>query len=420
LPIKNLTLGAVVLLAGSALAQNHHNTHIVRKGETLDKIAKWTGVSKKQLIVSNNLYSKKFKPGLVLHIPASSNSGPKHYNLNTGGYAPYTIRKHDSNARIANLFHMDPKALRVLNPRVAWSHPQPGTQIRVPMKNAFIHKLATIPAIKSRYAVIIKPETVVRNAPGSNAKRITKVDAGRMVRILDRSDHWYMVRFEHGTQGWVRGDLLQGQQPQVVAMRHESRHNESPVRVAYRAPAPRTGRDSRGGGTYSSKLPAAGGDMLQFAQSMQGTPYSYGSASRHATDCSGFMLQVLGHEGIKMPRTAAEQSQKGQHVSGSDLKPGDLVFFATSRGSRISHVGMYVGKGKFIHASSGGGKVQVNSLDEKYYRSRFATARRVAKVKHSSSKEDVVAKAGREDEKAMKVAEREIKTSSKVSDAVDK
>jgi cell wall-associated NlpC family hydrolase len=279
------------------------------------------------------------------------------------------------------------------------------------MKNAFVFKLARIPVIRSRYAMIARPDTVVRTAPGSNAHRIAKVDAGRQVRVLDRDDHWYKVRFEHGTEGWVRGDLLVAQQPTIVAVHHETRrHHEQPqmTLAAYHPAKHRAGRTSRGGAVYHN-LPSLHGDMLSFAQSMKGTPYSYGSASRHATDCSGFVKQVMQHGGISMPRTAAEQSQKGTHVSGGELKAGDLVFFHTSRGSRISHVGIYMGNGKFIHASSGGGKVQVNSLDDKYYKKHFATARRVAKVHGGAARDEKIARAHDEDERAMRAAERQMK-----------
>ena len=61
------------------------------------------------------------------------------------------------------------------------------------------------------------------------------------------------------------------------------------------------------------------------------------------------------------------------------MSKGDLVFFHTGRGHRVTHVGIYMGSGKFIHASSGGGKVQVNDLSEGYYSNRFVTGRRVAK-----------------------------------------
>ncbi len=72
-------------------------------------------------------------------------------------------------------------------------------------------------------------------------------------------------------------------------------------------------------------------------------------------------------------------SRHGQKVaSRSQLQPGDLVFFIT-RGSRVSHVGIYIGDNKFIHASSGGGSVRVDSLSKDYYNKRYAGARRVAK-----------------------------------------
>jgi len=102
--------------------------------------------------------------------------------------------------------------------------------------------------------------------------------------------------------------------------------------------------------------------------------------SRSGTDCSGFTSQVFRAQGVKLPRTSREQSTVGFRVGRDQLRPGDLVFFHTSRGSRITHVGIYVGNGKFIHASSSGGCVQVDSLLEDYYNNRFSTARRLMKA----------------------------------------
>ena len=68
-----------------------------------------------------------------------------------------------------------------------------------------------------------------------------------------------------------------------------------------------------------------------------------------------------------------------------NLKKGDLVFFKTTRSDRISHVGIYIGEGKFVHASSGGGKVRVNNLSDGYYSKRFAGAKRVAKADEEGS-----------------------------------
>jgi cell wall-associated NlpC family hydrolase len=238
---------------------------------------------------------------------------------------------------------------------------------------------------------------------------------------LDRSEHWYKVKFEHGTVGWVRGDLLKSAQPKVFAKKtttkNKSKRPATRVASNYK-PQRGTGRSSRSGGYRYASLPLGNMDMMAFAASMKGTPYRYGAASRSGTDCSGFALQVLKHEGVKLPRTAAQQSRKGQKVSKSELKPGDLVFFHTSRGSRITHVGIYQGNGKFIHASSGKGRVRVDSLNEGYYKRRFATARRVVKLKpkDSTKKADPIAQSKKEDDKAMKVAEKQIQQ----TDAVGK
>ncbi|RYG48593.1 NlpC/P60 family protein, partial [bacterium] len=123
------------------------------------------------------------------------------------------------------------------------------------------------------------------------------------------------------------------------------------------------------------------GSVTSRAQTWRGVRYSYGAMSRRATDCSGFTSQVFKSVGVKLPRTSREQSGVGSKVGKGSLSAGDLVFFHTTRGKRISHVGIYMGGGKFIHASSGGGKVMVSNLNEGYYRNRFVTARRISGAK---------------------------------------
>ena len=93
-------------------------------------------------------------------------------------------------------------------------------------------------------------------------------------------------------------------------------------------------------------------------------------------DCSGFVRYVF-HQGIgvDLPNTSAAQYHSGQAVARSDLRDGDLVFFRT-RGKRISHVGIYVGEGQFIHAPSTGKRVSVSSLSTPYWSRRFAGAKR--------------------------------------------
>jgi cell wall-associated NlpC family hydrolase len=105
-----------------------------------------------------------------------------------------------------------------------------------------------------------------------------------------------------------------------------------------------------------------------------GVPYMWGGESFSGVDCSGFVQAVFRRNGIELPRTADAQYEVGRHVPGSGLEPGDLVFFQTYA-EGASHVGIYLGSGQFVHASSSNG-VRVDSMSESYYASRFIGARR--------------------------------------------
>ncbi|HXW51455.1 MAG TPA: NlpC/P60 family protein [Candidatus Acidoferrales bacterium] len=105
-----------------------------------------------------------------------------------------------------------------------------------------------------------------------------------------------------------------------------------------------------------------------------GVPYEWGGESFSGVDCSGFVQAVFRHNGIDLPRTADAQFEVGQRVAMSGLEPGDLVFFQTYA-EGASHVGIYLGDGRFVHASASDG-VRVDSLSEDYYSSRYIGARR--------------------------------------------
>ena len=109
-----------------------------------------------------------------------------------------------------------------------------------------------------------------------------------------------------------------------------------------------------------------------------GVPYAWGGTSFGGVDCSGFVWAVFAKNGIYLPRTADAQFEEGRHVSARDLRAGDLVFFQTYA-LGASHVGIYLGDGKFVHASSSDG-VRVDQLGEDYYSARYIGARRLAKV----------------------------------------
>lgn len=119
--------------------------------------------------------------------------------------------------------------------------------------------------------------------------------------------------------------------------------------------------------------------LKRSAYSFLGARYRFGGTSRSALDCSSFVQQVFRDLGIHLPRTAREQFWTGEPVIPYDLQKGDLVFFRTYA-SFPSHVGIYLGENKMIHASSRDRKVVISSLNTPYYRSRFIGAKRYPKL----------------------------------------
>ncbi|MBD7971170.1 C40 family peptidase [Paenibacillus gallinarum] len=115
--------------------------------------------------------------------------------------------------------------------------------------------------------------------------------------------------------------------------------------------------------------------MDKVIESVQGTDYKYGGTTLSGFDCSGFTMYVFEKLGIELPRQSGSQFNMGKEVSRSDIRTGDLVFFNTS-GKGVSHVGIFVGDGKFAHASSSKG-VTISKLDENYYAKRYVGAKRI-------------------------------------------
>jgi len=123
-------------------------------------------------------------------------------------------------------------------------------------------------------------------------------------------------------------------------------------------------------------------ELLMYAYSYLGTPYRYGGITKRGIDCSAFVRSVYKEvTDIKLPRTSARQAIEGEKISKSDLRRGDLVFFANSARGRISHVGIVEdilesGEIRFIHAASSRG-VMVSSLKDSYWGRRFRYAKRI-------------------------------------------
>ena len=120
-------------------------------------------------------------------------------------------------------------------------------------------------------------------------------------------------------------------------------------------------------------------DVLLQAMAQIGVPYRWGGSSpQTGFDCSGLIGYVFNNSmNIKLPRSTTEMMRlKAPVIERSRLRSGDIVFFATSGGRRVSHAGIYVGDNRFVHAPSSGGKVRIDSLDMPYWNKAYLQAKR--------------------------------------------
>lgn len=130
--------------------------------------------------------------------------------------------------------------------------------------------------------------------------------------------------------------------------------------------------------SFFERYTSAAQDVILQGLKMVGVSYRFGGTSEDAgLDCSGFVQLVFKDSlGTLLPRTAREQSEVGQRVDSSQLKPGDLVFFNTMRRT-FSHVGIYLGDNHFLHSPKPGAEVRVENMDSSYWMKRYNGARRI-------------------------------------------
>lgn len=192
---------------------------------------------------------------------------------------------------------------------------------------------------------------VVREAPNDEANIRNTIEKGAIVTCTALENGWYAVKCKYGTEGYIRSDYL--------TMTSASSSSSSSVQL------------------YSGSKSSKGSSVVSVAKRYLGVRYVYGGASPRAFDCSGFTMYVYKQFGYNFAHSASSQwnSGKGKKVySRSALQAGDLVFFNDprhNRGKACSHVGIYIGNGQFIHASSGSGRVVISSLSASYYRTYF-------------------------------------------------
>ena len=122
---------------------------------------------------------------------------------------------------------------------------------------------------------------------------------------------------------------------------------------------------------------ALGEQLVALAKQYLGTPYVLGGNGPSSFDCSGFTKYIYAQFGYSLNRTATDQLQNGVSISRDELQPGDLVFFRYRTSKPVSHVGIYIGGGEFIHASTNRYVVQIDQMNSGHYDNVYVYARRV-------------------------------------------
>lgn len=184
----------------------------------------------------------------------------------------------------------------------------------------------------------------VRASAASDAESVATVDNGSSVTVNGFADGWYAVTCQYGTTGYIRSDFVD----------------------------------------LTSAASNSVSGVVSLAKQYLGTRYSYGGASPSGFDCSGFTMYVFKQMGVSLPHSATSQWQSGagqKITSTSALQAGDLVFFcdpSRSLGKACSHAGIYIGGGRFIHASSANsGGVIISGLTSGYYNTYFVGGMRI-------------------------------------------
>lgn len=190
-------------------------------------------------------------------------------------------------------------------------------------------------------AVVIGESVRLRMGPAVNRPILTTLARGQTVQVIGRSAGWYQIETALQNDGWVAEDYL---------------------RLSLNG---RISPDTRLG------------QLLARAQSLLGQPYAYAHAGPDRFDCSGLTSFLFRSLWLSLPRDAEGQMAVGTRVAREELRPGDLVFFTTDGRGTVSHVGIYLFDGDFIHASSGRGRVTTSTMNQGYYDRRFVGAARI-------------------------------------------
>ncbi len=207
----------------------------------------------------------------------------------------------------------------------------------------------------AQVAKVARTGGTIRRLPDAEAVTLYRCAVGTDLAVIKQSGIWSAILMSDRSTGWIPTKYLKITDIKVDISTQVVTNNDY---------------EGSSSGSYSSNSPA-----VTQALTWLGTRYVYGGTSRNGIDCSSLVQHAFGAIGKRLPRTAAEQSRVGAPVDPANLRAGDRLYFSAS-GSRVDHTGLYMGDGKFVHASGRGRQVMVSNLFDRAHWNIFVGARR--------------------------------------------
>ncbi len=305
-----------------------------------------------------------------------------------------TVGNGDSLYSLARHYRVTIHAICVANHITRDTLLENGRKLTIPSPQKGVHA----PVVYHRWAKVCADRVGIRIGPSMKYNRVDLVDVGTPVTVTAKVPGWFQVTLSDGKSGWVDGRFLRFSEVAFIRTisarpNHPTMADNQRIAVVHPHPLEHHAVVSHRVAAYHRKQADhhpyrkiaqaheanrhgySGREIVRTALAYRGVPYRWAGESPRGFDCSGFTSYIFRRDkGVDLPHSASEQAEYGKPVK--HLKPGDLVFFHTYAPG-ISHVGIYIGHGKFVHASSPGHHVRVDSLSESYYREHYRGARRI-------------------------------------------
>lgn len=361
--------------------------YTVRQGDTLSEIAERFGTSSDNLIFVNDITGTQLIAGRTIRVPSAGSAGKTRsaeesfsYKIQKGDTLYSLARKYDTKVELIK----DINGLSSNNLRTGETIVIPGDgyvkSSPEPAGEPVVYKIRkgdTLGRIAQKFGVSVQS---IRRANNINGNIIragsTMLIPSTETRTIDyrvqKGDSLSYIARTHGS----RVDLIKkanrlnsnsiyaGQILSLPVVRPGSA-SEGYIAKSYKDP---------GKGMYDSNIKSK---IINVAKKYLGAPYKFGGTSeRTGIDCSAYVNKVFRSFNVQLPRTARDIYKEGEWVEKDDLQKGDLVFF-TTYAKFPSHVGIYMGNNKFIHASSASKKVTITDITRRYYKKRYIGAKRI-------------------------------------------